>query len=113
MSFLFPRVISITRPAADAGVGSQGYSGVRQSTETSRFTDVPAHIEADRQGTAPDARLPADAAGLSIWKIIFKLPLGSVQTGDIITSEIGDRYQVISPDWGPLTTTCRCQIMQT
>ena len=111
--FLFPRIISITRPSPDSGIGAQGYGGVRESTETSLFANIPAHIEADRQGTAPDAKLPADAAGQSIWKIIFKLPLGSVQTGDIITSEIGDRYQVIASDWGPLVTTCRCQIQQT
>ena len=71
-----------------------------------------AHIQADRQGTAPVAKLASDAAGESIWKIIFNLAKGGVQTSDIITDDLGNRYQVIAADWGPLVTTCRCQILQ-
>jgi len=111
--FFFPRVIAITRPATGGGVGPQGYGGVRQSTETTVASNLKARIELDRQGTSPDAKLPADVAGQAIWKIIFKLPLGTVRIGDIITSEIGDRYQVIAPDWGTMVTTCRCQILKT
>ena len=49
----------------------------------------------------------------SIWKIIFTGARGLVQERDFITDEVGKRYQVISADWGPLSTTCRCQIMET
>jgi hypothetical protein len=112
-NFLYPRVISLSRPNADAVVGAQPYSGVLETNETVILTGVPAHIQVDRQGTSPVAKLPADAAGQSIWKIIFKLPLGTVQSGDILTDDLGERYQVIASDWGPLVTTCRCQILQT
>jgi hypothetical protein len=113
VSYLYPRVIAITRPNLDTGVGAQPYGGLLVSNETQIASGVPAHIEADRQGKDPVARLPGDAAGESIWKIIFKLPLGTVQTSDIITDELGNRYQVIQADWGPLSTTCRCEILQT
>lgn len=113
MSFLFPRIVAVSRPTQNTGVGAQDYSGVEETNETTVATGVKAHIQADRQGTSPEAKLAADAAGQSIWRIIFKLPLGTVRTGDIITSEIGDRYQVIAADWGPLVTSCRCQILQT
>jgi hypothetical protein len=112
-SFLYPRTISITRPNQNTAIGAQPYSGVLESNETIIKSGVPAHIQSDRQGTRPDAGLPADAAGQSIWKIIFKVPLGMVLERDIITDDLGKRYQVISADWGPLVTTCRCQLLQT
>lgn len=112
-NFLYPRTISITRPTPDNSVGAGSYSGTLAANETTIATAIAAHIQADRQGTTPVAKLTADAAGQSIWKIIFKLPLGTAQTGDIITDELANRYQVISADWGPLVTTCRCQILQT
>lgn len=113
MSFLYPRVVSITRPNRNTTPGVQPYSGVTRANETAILSGVPAHIQSDRQGTAPSAALAADAAGQSIWKIIMKLPLGQVVERDIITDELGKRYQVISADWGPLVTTCRCQILET
>ena len=75
-------------------------AGCEPKTETPQLANIRAHIEADRQGTTPDARIAGDVAGQSIWLIIMrKIPLGAIKVGDIITSEIGDRYQVISPDW--------------
>ena len=113
MSFLYPRSITVSRQNQDILVGSQPYAGVTQANETVIVSGVPAHIQADRQGTSPVAKLAADAAGQSTWKIIFKLPLGTVQNRDIITDDLGNRYQVISADWGPLVTTCRAQILET
>lgn len=113
VNFLYPRLVQLSRPNVDTGVGAQPYSGLQKTNETVLLTGIAAHIQADRQGTAPVAKLPADAAGESAWKIIVKLPLGTVQTGDVITDEIGNRYQVIAADWGSLVTTCRCQILQT
>lgn len=113
MSFLYPRTITVSRPGKTDAVGEQGYSGLDAATETQVLGPIPAKIQADRQGQAPETKLPSNAAGQSIWKIIFKVPLGVVAGGDIITSEIGERFQVIGPPyWGPLVTTCRCQILE-
>ena len=113
VSFLFPRTISVSRPNQDTAVGAQPYAGVTPANETVLATGIPAHIQSDRQGTAPQAKLAADAAGQSTWKIIFKQPLGTVQSRDVITDDLGNRYQVISVDWNPMVTTCRAQILET
>lgn len=113
MSFLYPRTISISRQNQDTAVGAQPYGGVTQANETVIASGIPAHIQADSSGASPTAKLPADAAGESSWKIIFKATLGLVQPRDIITDDLGNRYQVVSPSWGPLTVTCRSQILET
>ena len=113
MSFLYPRLISISRPNQSTTIGAQGYGGLTKANETIIASDIPAHIQVDRQGTVPTAKLPGDAAGESIWKIVFKADLGLIQTRDIITDDLEIRYQVIAADWKPLATTCRVQIMQT
>ena len=113
MSFLYPSTITIRRPNANNAVGSQPYGGALLTDETVIAAGIAAHIQADRQGTRPEAGLPADAAGQSIWKIIFTGAKGVVLERDLITDEQGKRYQVVSADWGPLVTTCRAQILQT
>lgn len=112
-SFLYPSLIAISRPNANTAVGTQPYGGLSASDETVIATGIAAHIQADRQGTRPETGLPGDAAGQSIWKIIFRGAKGLTQERDVITDELGKRYQVIAADWGPLVTTCRCQILQT
>ena len=113
MTFLYPRLVTLSRPVADPGVGARPYGGLSPANETTLAAGVPAHVQADRQGTAPETRLPGDAAGDSIWKVIVKVALGLVRTDDIVTDDLGNRYQVISAAWGPLVTTLRCQILQT
>jgi hypothetical protein len=113
VNFLYPRTIQVTRPNLDTGVGAQPYGGLLASNETLVASGIAAHIEAERQGKDPDARLPGDAKGESIWRIMFKAALGLVQSDDMITDELGNRYQVISASWEPLGYTCRVQIMQT
>ena len=111
-NFLLKNTISIRRPRLPSGVGSRPYSGLDPTNEDVIATGLPARVQMDRQGTAPDARLPGDAAGQSIWKIIFQGQRGLVRTHDILVDELGNRYQVIASAWGRLVTTCRCQILQ-
>ena len=114
MTFLTPSQISISRPDADDLAGEQPYGGVQGANETVLISGIAAHIQLDRQGTTPVAKIPADAAGESIWKVIYKSRLARdiARTGDVITDQLGNRYQVIAADGGPLSTTCRCQILQ-
>lgn len=113
MSFLYPRVISITRPNPPGGYGAQPYSGLAPDDETQIAAGLAAHIQVDKGSLAPQAKLPADAAYQSFWKIIFKAPRGLTWRGDVITDDLGNRYQVVSADWGPMVTTCRAQILET
>jgi hypothetical protein len=111
-NFLYPRTISVSRPNPNTGVGAQPYGALQETNETTIATGISAKVQIDRQGTKPTTALPGDAAGDSIWNIIFKASLGLVQDRDVITDDLGKRYQVISAYWGPLVTTCRCQILE-
>ena len=105
MSFLFPSLIRLSRPQGNAGAGAQPYSGLSQAKETVIVTAAKAHIQPDRQGQAPLSGLPADAAGQPTVKIILKLPKGVVQRRDVLTDDLGSRYQAIQSTWTPLGTT--------
>lgn len=113
MSFLYPRVVSISRPNQDDTLGGQPYSGLRSDNESVISSDLPAHIQIDRQNPMSPTKLPSDAISLPVYKILIKVARGLVKRGDIITDDIGNRYQVISPDWGPMVTTCRAQLLET
>ena len=104
-SFLFPSIIRLSRPQGNAGAGAQPYSGLSQQRETTIVTAARAHIQPDRQGQAPLAGLPADAAGQPTVKIILKLPKGVVQRRDVLTDDLGSRYQAVQSTWTPLGTT--------
>ena len=114
--FLYPRVVSISRQVETDNPGEQqSYGGMTPATESVVAANLPAHIEAERQGAPPSAKLPADTAGQSIWLISIpakRAKLGLIRGGDFITDELGNRYYVISADWSPLVTTCRSQIQE-
>ena len=111
-NFFYPRTISVLRQATNTTAGAQGYSGVTPENEETIFTNVAAHIEAERIGNNSPANLPANSQGEPIYLIIFILPLNSVQNRDIIIDDTGYRYQVISADWGPMVTTCRSKKLE-
>lgn len=103
--FLFPSLVRLSRPQGNAGLGAQPYSGLSQAKETTVITSAKAHIQPDRQGQASLAGLPADAAGQPTVKIILRLPKGVVQRRDVLTDDLGNRYQAIQSTWTPLGTT--------
>lgn len=112
-SFLYPRTISVRRPSVDKTVGEQPYGGLLPTNEKVIVAGIPAHIQIDRQGVRPAAGLPGDALRSMQWKIIFKGCLGQVQNHDIIVDDLGNRYQVIAAYWGPMTTTCLAELLET
>lgn len=112
MGFLYPRSITISRPNQDETLGAQPYSGLRRDNETVIAEGIAAHIQIDNKTPPAPMKLPGDAISTPAWKIIFKAARGLVRTGDIITDDQDNRYQVISADWGPMVTTCRSQILQ-
>lgn len=51
-------------------------------------------------GGSPQAGLPADASQRSYWKILTQpgtVEPGSIHTRDIVTDDLGVRYQVVAP----------------
>ncbi len=105
MSFLYPRTINVTRPAAQSGVGAIGYGALQASTETPVATGLPANIQLDRLGKRLDAHLPADTAGRSMWRVFIPLASaanGLIHANDVVIDDLGRRYQVSEPYWNSL-----------
>ena len=113
MSFLYPRVVGIKRPngspAATAPAGDGGYNAdrgdARPGDETTIATGLPASIQLDRQGQRNAEGLPTDARYQPIYKVFIPksaAALGTIQSGDVVVSEIGERFQVFAPYWDSL-----------
>lgn len=106
MSFIYPRTVAITRPASDVAAGYQpNYSGLDPSNETPVASDLPASIQIKKERGKPDPDLPGDAAAKSFWTVFIPVgaaPLGLIQTNDVITDDLGVRYQVTAPYWNSL-----------
>jgi hypothetical protein len=113
VSFFYPRVINISRQNANSAIGAQPYSGLSASNETVVASGIEARIQIQRQGSWPVAKLAGDAVGESVYRILFKSADGLVQDRDIITDDLGKRYQVVQFQWQPMITTCIAQIMET
>ncbi len=96
MSFMYPRTIVITRPAAQTGVGAQGYGGLVTGNETKVADSIPCSIQERREGTKNDGGLASDALKPSWYIFIQKksAALGLIQDRDVVTDDIGVRYQV-------------------
>jgi hypothetical protein len=105
MSFIYPRTIAITRPVSDVAPGyTPNYSGVEPTDETAVASGLPASIQLKKERGKPDPNLPADA-GKTFWTVLIPLGYaqnGLIQTNDIITDDLGQRYQVTGPYWNSL-----------
>lgn len=114
-SFIYPRTIIITRPNPTIGIGALNYQGLSPSNESILFTDIPASIQG-RGGSAQPANLPADAKSIPTWLVIIPLPycpMGSINERDIVTDDLGNRYQVFSAYWNSLGYQLDCEKLQT
>lgn len=123
MSFFYPRSVTITRPGVQTGEGLLGYGGQTQAAETEVTNgsvvtvaeNVPASIQAKgRQGKNDPVGLPGDGtvAMYSIFIPRRALAKGSIRDRDIITDELGVRYQVLSDGWDSLGYQVICQRLQ-
>lgn len=106
MSFIYPRTIAITRPNVDLQPGyTSNYSGVLPSQETPVASGLPASIQLKKEKGRLDANLPADQDAKSLWSIFIpagRVALGLIQNNDIVTDDLGVRYQVLGPYWNSL-----------
>jgi hypothetical protein len=118
MSFMYPRVVSTSRPnsTTPGQLGDVGYNAQRgPSDESPVLSGLPASIQLDRQGQKNPTGLPSDAQAKPIWKVFIPkgaAPLGSIQSADIVTDDLGVRYQVFSPYWNSLGHRLGCIILE-
>jgi hypothetical protein len=113
MSFMYPRTISVKRPATNSGTGAIGYGGELPSTETSILSGMAASIQ-HRSGQGRTVTgLPADAPKGADWYIFVpKAAEGSITENDIITDDLFKRYQVIAAYWNSLGYRVAAQLLR-
>jgi hypothetical protein len=105
LSFLYPRVIAITRPVTTSQAGIRPYSGVVAANETAVSSGIQCSIQYSRAGGQPATRLPGDAQQRSMWRVLIPLAAlanGVINEHDIVTDDLGVRYQVTAPYWNSL-----------
>lgn len=99
MSFLYPRLATVTRPTpAETSGGRQTYGGRTEAGETEIATGIPCSVQARREGVRNVPGLPADATKAT-WRIMT--PLGAVADGfvhdsDVFTDDLGRRFGVLA-----------------
>jgi hypothetical protein len=114
MSFLYPRVVGITRPTQAMSPGINGYGGQVPSTETAVASGLPASIQYVKQRGPEEARLPGDSHKTE-WRVFIPLAAiarGLIETRDIVTDDAGQRYQVIAPYWDSLGYQLTCELLE-
>jgi hypothetical protein len=114
MSFLYPRTVTVSRPQNQIGVGSMPYGGLVTTNETVVARGLPASIQMNKARGKTDANLPADA-GKTVWHVFIPAaaaPLGQILVRDVLTDELGQRYQVVAPYWNSLGHTLTCERLE-
>ncbi|MDA8256532.1 MAG: hypothetical protein M0Z99_12980 [Betaproteobacteria bacterium] len=116
MSFIYPRTITITRPAVQSGVGTIGYGGQMPSTETPVTSGVSASIQLKKEGRHPETDLPGDITKITLWVVLIPvsagLSVGVIRDRDILTDDGGLRYQVTAAYWNSLGWNLLCERLE-
>lgn len=104
MSFIYPRIVSITRPNPTTVVGAAPYSGEVRTDESPIAKGLSASIQQRRKNAASHGELPSDAPRTD-WAIFIPkraATLGLITERDIVTDDLGKRYQVSAAYWDSL-----------
>ena len=115
MSFLYPRIISITRPISTSGIGEIPYQALQPNNETPVVSNIRASIQYDSTADRMKSKLPGDAYVGMRWKIFTRLkdiPRGTVKDNDVVTDDEGIRYQVSAAYWNSLGCNLKCERLQ-
>ncbi len=113
MSFIYPRIVSITRPPVLSGVGVRPYQGLDPATEVPVASGLAASIQQVKEARQPGAGLPADVIRGTLWNIFIVQPRTLIRDRDVITDDLGTRYQVTAAYWNSLGYKCLCERLQT
>lgn len=113
MSFMYPRTITLVRPARQSGGGKQSYGGKTQAGEAIIAEGVPCNFDLRREGQKDTTGLPGDGTRPTYdCRIPLKaLAKGMVKDRDIIIDDEGLRYQVVGPFWASLGYALRVELL--
>lgn len=114
MSFIYPRTISVGRQPITTGGGVQPYSGMQPPQEVPVATGLPASIQLNRERGKTEANLPADGTK-TLWRVFIprsSATNGLIESRDIVTDDLGVRYQVLGPYWNSLGYNLLCERLE-
>ena len=115
---MYPRTIAVTRPSAPVGVGyTGGYSGALKSTETPVVSGIAASVQAKTTMARPVAgALPSAAPGPIVWRVFIARGIvadGVIKDRDIITDDLGRRFQVEAAYSNSMGWNIACTALET
>lgn len=129
-TLVYPRTIAVTRPAPGNSVGLAPYAGLDVRNESAvigaityvgginttfvSLTGVPAAIGNDASDRGMGAMLPGSSRRMEL-RIALRLTdsiLGSITEDDVVTDDIGKRYQVSAATWTSLGYQLRCSLLE-
>jgi hypothetical protein len=119
LSFVYPRIISISRPNVPAETSTPGLQSIAEFTpadQTIVALGLPASIQLDRGGGPPPGQLPGDARKAGQYRVM--IPLGAIGgppailDRDIVTDDTGLRYQIASAYWNSLGWNLKCDKLE-
>ncbi len=98
-----PRLVDLTRPFRESGVGYQAaYGGTTPQQESLIARQWPASILAGARGGPASAGLPDDLHDPG-WAILLPAPPGvTIRTSDILKDDLGRRFDIASAELTPL-----------
>lgn len=92
------RVITISRPQQQIGIGAIGYGGTTPANESALMTGWPASVLQGTKGEKNEVALPGDARS-PWWQILVpQWPNVTLRSGDIITDDLNRRYVISSAE---------------
>lgn len=79
------------------------------------MSGLPASVQFSRRAGQPDPGLPADVVSASGFNIFIPLAwsvLGQIDENDIVTDDLGKRYQVVAAYWNILGYNLSCTLLK-
>lgn len=116
MSFLWPHIVQITRPAhQDAPTsGKLGYGGQDADDRAPVAADIKANVQAKGTGRSNPTGLPSDS---SPYRWVILIPMGQVAEGlildgDFVTDNLGRVFRVAADYSHSLGWTLQAERME-
>lgn len=117
MGFIYPRTVTLTRPQPRPGASTAlpGYGGSSPDDEALNAQSMPASIQFSTTARGTGSQLPSDARAMVDFKILLPRkysPLNMITERDILTDELGKRYQVYAAYWSPMGYDLRATLLE-
>ncbi|WP_042298960.1 hypothetical protein [Paraburkholderia kururiensis] len=112
MSAIYDRVIAISRPANQTGVGAIGYGGATQGTLQQIASGIAASIQLVKSKAVNPAGLPGDVPTTE-WRIFFRsTDLSLLSERYVISDDLGRRFEVLGAYPNVFGFSALCKLLE-